>query len=101
MKDSSVQRRPGSPAREGVEGAVSGEQRVRRHCYTRRGFSSASAVKNPPAAQEPQETWVQSLGQEEPLEEGMATRSTVLAWRIPQRSLVGYRPRGHKELDTM
>ena len=30
-----------------------------------------------------QETWVQSLGQEDPLEKGMATHSTILAWRIP------------------
>ena len=30
-----------------------------------------------------QETWVQSLGQEDPLEEGMATQSSILAWRIP------------------
>ena len=37
-------------------------------------------VKNPPAMQE---TWVQSLGWEEPLEEGMATHSSILAWRIP------------------
>ena len=37
-------------------------------------------VKNPPAMQE---TWVQSLGQEDPLEEGMATHSSILAWRIP------------------
>ena len=34
--------------------------------------------------QEMQETWVQSLGQEEPLEEGMATHSSVLAWSIPR-----------------
>ena len=40
-------------------------------------------VKNPPAMQEPQETWVQSLGQEETLEEGMGTPSAILAWRIP------------------
>ena len=33
--------------------------------------------------QEMQETWVQSLGQEEPLEEGMATHSSILAWKIP------------------
>ena len=39
-------------------------------------------VKNLPATQEPQETWVQSLGQEDPLEEGMATHSSILAWRI-------------------
>ena len=37
-------------------------------------------VKNLPAMQE---TWVQSLGQEDPLEEGMATNSNILAWRIP------------------
>ena len=37
-------------------------------------------VKNPPAMRE---TWVQSLGSEDPLEEGMATHSSVLAWRIP------------------
>ena len=30
-----------------------------------------------------QETWVRSLGQQDPLEEGMATHSTILAWRIP------------------
>ena len=33
--------------------------------------------------QEMQETWVLSLGQEDPLEEGMATHSRVLAWKIP------------------
>ena len=37
-------------------------------------------VKNQPAMRE---TWVQSLGQEDPLEEGMATHSSILAWRIP------------------
>ena len=37
-------------------------------------------VKNPPAMQE---TWVQSLGWEDPLEEGMATNSSILAWKIP------------------
>ena len=37
-------------------------------------------VKNLPAMQE---TWVQSLGQKDPLEEGMATHSSILAWRIP------------------
>ena len=43
----------------------------------------AQLVKNPPAIQE---TWLQSLGQEDLLEEGMATHSSVLAWRIPIRS---------------
>ena len=42
-----------------------------------------SAVKNPPAMQELQETRVQSLGQEDPLEKDIATHSSVLAWRIP------------------
>ena len=42
-----------------------------------------SDKKNPPAMQEPQEPWVRSLGQEDPLEEGMTTHSSILAWRIP------------------
>ena len=46
------------------------------------------------------ETWVPSLGWEDPLEKGMATHSSILAWRIPQRSLAGYSPWGHKESDT-
>ena len=41
----------------------------------------AQAVKNPPAMRE---TWVQSLGCEDPLEEGMATHSGILAWEIPR-----------------
>ena len=40
----------------------------------------AQMVKNLPAMQE---TWVQSLGQEDMLEKGMATHSNILAWRIP------------------
>ena len=40
------------------------------------------AVKNPPVIQEPQEMQVRSLGEEKPLEEEMATRSSILAWRI-------------------
>ena len=40
----------------------------------------AQMVKNPPAMQE---TWVQSLGWEDPLEEGLATHSSILIWRIP------------------
>ena len=45
--------------------------------------------------------WVQSLGWEDPLEKGKATHSSILAWRIPQRRLVGYTwgPWGHKESD--
>ena len=40
-------------------------------------------VKNPPAMQKLQETQVRFLGQEDPVEEGMATHSSILAWRIP------------------
>ena len=40
----------------------------------------AQMVKNPPAVWE---SWVQSLGWEDPLEKGMATPSSILAWRIP------------------
>ena len=40
----------------------------------------AQSVKNTPAVQD---TWVQSLGWDDPLEEGMGTRSSILAWRIP------------------
>ena len=47
------------------------------------------------------ETWVRSLGQEDPQEKEMVTHSSILAWRIPgQRSLAGYSPRGRKESDT-
>ena len=45
-----------------------------------RGFPVAQTVKNLPAMQE---TQVPSLGQEDPLEKGMATYSSILAWRIP------------------
>ena len=43
----------------------------------------AQWVKNLPAMQEMQETWVQSLGWEDSLEEGMAIHSSIFAWRIP------------------
>ena len=46
----------------------------------------AQMVKNPPVMQE---TWVQSLGWEDPLGEGMATHSSILAWRIPWREEPG------------
>ena len=45
-----------------------------------------------------QETWVQSLAQEDPLEKEMATHSSILSWRIPR--MEGYSPRGRKESDT-
>ena len=43
-------------------------------------YLMAQLVKNPPAMQE---TWVCSLGWEDPLEKGTATHSSILAWRIP------------------
>ena len=45
------------------------------------------------------ETRVHSLDWEDPLEKAVATLSSILAWRIPQRSLVGYRSWGCKESD--
>ena len=54
-------------------------------------------VKNPPAMQG---TWVPSLDQEDPLEEGMATHSSVLSWRIPWTEEPGrLQLWGFKELD--
>ena len=54
----------------------------------------AQMVKNLPAMQE---TWAQSLGQEDPLEKEMATNASISAWRIPwQRSPAGYSPWGHR-----
>ena len=48
------------------------------------------------------ETWVQSLGWEDPREEEMAIHSSILAWRIPwTEEPVGYSPWGHKESDTI
>ena len=55
------------------------------------GFLADSAVKNPPAMQEPQETWVQSLGRENPLREGMPTHSSILAYRIPWTEELSHR----------
>ena len=68
-----------TPTNRQVEMRKKGEQigysRVRRL----KGFLAGSVVKNLPAKQE---TWVQSLGQEDPLKKEMATHSSVLAWRI-------------------
>ena len=58
------------------------------------GFPGGSVVKNSLAKQE---TQIQSLAWEDPLEREMATHSSILAWRIPwQKSLVGYSPWGCK-----
>ena len=57
----------------------------------------AQMVKIPSAIEE---TWIQSLDWEDPLEEGMAAHSSILAWRIPWRSLAGYSPWDRKESAT-
>ena len=55
-------------------------------------------VNNLPAVRE---TWVRSLGWEDPLEKGKATHSSILAWRSPwTEEPSGYRPWGHKEPAT-
>ena len=54
----------------------------------RGGFPGGSVVKNLPAMQETQETQLQYLGWED-LEEGLATHSSILAWRIPWREEPG------------
>ena len=58
--------------------------------YVRWASPMAQQVKNLPAMQKTQEMRVQPLGQEDPLEKGMATHSSILAWRIPwTEELVG------------
>ena len=63
------------------------------------GALVVQTVKNPPAMQE---TWVQSLGWEDPLEKAMAAHSSILAWRSPwtEEPGAGYSPRDRKESDT-
>ena len=59
----------------------------------------AQRLKGLPAMRE---TWVRSLGLEDPLEKEMGTHSSILAWRIPWKEELGglYSPRGRKESDT-
>ena len=58
-------------------------------------------VKNPPANAKDTEMQVRSLGWEDPLGEGMATHSSIFAWRIPwTEEPGGYGPWGNKGLDT-
>ena len=54
-----------------------------------KGFPGGSVIKNLPVMQELQETWVQSLGWEDPLEEGMATHSSILIRIIPWTEELG------------
>ena len=61
-------------------------------------FPVAQTVKNPP---EMQETWVRSLGREDPLEEDVATHASILAWRVPGTEEPGeLQSMGSKESDT-
>ena len=63
-----------------------------------RAYMVALTVKNPPAMGE---TWVRSLGWEDPLEEGMETHSSILAWKIPMdRGAWWATVHGVTELDT-
>ena len=59
---------------------MSAVKNLGRNKYTYGGFRGGSVVKSLPAMQE---TQVRPLGYEDPLEEGMATHSSILAWRIP------------------
>ena len=61
-------------------------------------FPGGSDSKDPPAMRE---TWVQSLGWDDPLEKGVATHSSILAWRIPSSEEPGYSPWGSKESDMI
>ena len=71
-----------------------GLQRVRHDC----AVEQEEMVKNLPVMQE---TWFQSLGQEGPLVEEMATHSSILAWRIPcTEESGGLQSMGRKESDT-
>ena len=77
----------------GYKDSLEGQRKKSRMCYTVNSCINlvAQMGKNLPAVQE---TWVQSLGWEDALEKGMATRSSVLAWRIPREQ------RRRKQLDT-
>ena len=60
----------------------------------------AQRVKNMPKMQEMQETWVPSLGWEDPLEEEMATHSNILAWKIPWTEKPGgLQPKGSQRVE--
>ena len=64
-------------------------------------FPGGASGKEPAFQCRRYETLVQSLGWEDPLEEGMATHSSILAWRIPwTEEPGGYSPWGCKESDT-
>ena len=60
-----------------------GSQRVGHDWATELKWTGGSVLKNPPAMRETQETQGWSLSREDPLEEGMVTHSSILAWRVP------------------
>ena len=82
-------------------GGLNGKEIQKEGIYVYVGASQVVlVVKNPPTMQETQETWVQSLSWKHPLEEGMVTPSSILAWRIPWIEEPGrLSPWGHKEGD--
>ena len=65
------------------------------HCSAYQASLVAQRVKNLPAVQQ---TWVWSLGLEDPLEEEMATHSSILAWRIPWAEKHGELPMGSQRV---
>ena len=52
-------------------------------CFVLCCILGGSVVKNPPVMQELLEMWIQSLDWKDPLEEGMATKSSILVWSVP------------------
>ena len=91
-------------AESGEDGNISGHrlpQNQEERLYL--GFPGGISSKEPSCqCRQMQEMWVRSLGWEDPLKEGMATHSSILAWRIHgQRNLEGFSPWGHTELDTL
>ena len=66
------------------------------------GASQVALVVNPPANVGDVRNMGSTLGWEDPLEKGIATHSSILAWRIPRREEPGgYSPWGHRRFDTM
>ena len=51
--------------------------------YMQKDFPGGTSGKEPTCQCRRHETWIQSLGQEDPLEEGMATHFSIVAWKIP------------------
>ena len=71
---------PGKPQHSLLQGISSSLNSPLVWTFELRASLVAQLVKNPPAMQE---TWVRSLGWEDPLEKRKATHSSILAWRIP------------------